>query len=99
LCHKVLCASHSESCEQFGVFPYEKGVVMALIARIIGLSLFTAGAGAGLGFALFGQNSPSSGRQDWIIISVLLACAGGIIGAIAGTAWEIVIALRQRPSS
>jgi hypothetical protein len=65
---------------------------MALIARIIGLSLLTAGLGAGLGFAFFGQG------RDWIGIALLLACVGAIIGALAGTAREIVTALRQKPS-
>jgi hypothetical protein len=63
---------------------------MALIARIIGLSLLTGGLGAGLGFALFGKN------PDWSGISLLLACVGGIIGAVAGAARETVTALRQR---
>lgn len=72
------------------------GVVVALIARIVGSSLLTAMLGWGLGFVLFGQSSPSS---DWIIISLLFACAGGIIGALAGAAREIVIALRDRASS
>ena len=48
--------------------------------------------GAGLGFALFGSS------RDWIGISLLLACVGAIIGAIAGTARETVDALRQKPS-
>ena len=61
---------------------------MALIARIIGLSLLTAGLGAGLGFAFFGKYS------DWSGISLLLACVGGIIGAVAGAAREIVTARR-----
>ncbi len=65
---------------------------MALEARIIGLSLLTGGLGAGLGFAFFGKNSDGSG------ISLLLACVGAIIGAIAGTARETVTALRQKPS-
>lgn len=68
-------------------------MVMELIARIIGLSLLTAGLGAGLGFAFFGKFS------DWNGISLLLACVGGIIGAIAGAAREIVTAQRERPSS
>jgi len=50
-------------------------MVMALIARIVGLSLLTGGLGAGLGFAFFGQS------RDWTGISLLLACVGGIIGA------------------
>jgi len=57
---------------------------MALIARIIGLSLLTGGLGAGVGFVLFGE------YPDWGGISLLLACVGGIIGAIAGAAREIV---------
>jgi len=72
---------------------YEKGMVMMLIAGIIGLSLLTAGLGAGLGYALFGQ------YPDWSGISLLLACVGGVIGAIAGAAREIVTAQRQPPSS
>jgi hypothetical protein len=63
---------------------------MAMIARIIGLSLLTSGLGAGLGFAFFGRD------PDWGGISLLLACVGGIIGAIAGAAREVVTALRQR---
>ncbi len=63
---------------------------MALVVRIIGLSLVTAGLGAGLGFALFGGHSDSTG------VSLLLACVGAIIGAVAGAASETVTALRQR---
>jgi hypothetical protein len=65
---------------------------VALIARIIAVSLLTGGLGAGLGFALFG-NYP-----DWTGISLLLACVGAIIGALAGAARETVNALRQKPS-
>jgi hypothetical protein len=67
-------------------------MVMALIAKIIGWSLLTAGLGAWLGyFLLFGQDS------DWRGISFILACVGSIIGAVAGAAQEIVTALRERP--
>jgi hypothetical protein len=66
---------------------------MALVARILGLSLLTAGLGAGLGYALFGQYSDGSG------ISLLLACVAGIIGAVAGAAREIATAVHQRVSS
>jgi hypothetical protein len=65
---------------------------MALIARILGLSLITGGLGAGLGFVLFGRYSDGSG------IALLLACVGAVIGALAGTAREIVTALPQKPS-
>ena len=71
---------------------YEKGMVMALIARIIGLSLLTGGLGVGLGYALFG-------REDCVIPCLLLGCTGGIIGAVAGAAREIATARRQRVSS
>ena len=64
---------------------------MAIVARILGLSSLTAGLGAGLGHALFGQ------YPGWIAISLLLACVGGIIGAVAGAAREIVAAQRQKP--
>ena len=64
---------------------------MALIARIIGLSLLTGGLGAGLGIAFFG----GSGRyEDFIIPVFLLACVGAIIGAIAGAAREIATGKR-----
>jgi hypothetical protein len=72
---------------------YEKGMVMALIARIIGLSLLIGGLGAGLGLAFFRQYS------DYMIPMLWLAGVGGITGAVAGAAREIVIALRQRLSS
>jgi hypothetical protein len=65
---------------------------MAVIARIIGVSLLTGGLGAGLGFVFFGKD------PGWGGISLLLGCVGAIIGALAGTAREIVTALRQKPS-
>ena len=64
---------------------------MVLIARIVGLSLLTSGLGAGVGFALFGKS------PGWNGISLLLGCVGGIIGAVAGAAREIVTALRRKP--
>jgi hypothetical protein len=68
---------------------------MALIARIIGVALLTSGLGAGLGLVLFGQYPYS----DYIILTLLLGCMGGIIGAVAGAAREIVTAQRQKPWS
>jgi hypothetical protein len=62
---------------------------MAMIARILGVSLLTAGLGAGLGYALFGHHSDGTG------VALLLACVAGIIGAIAGAAREIVAAQRE----
>ncbi len=59
-----------------------------LIARILGWSSLTAGLAAWLGYVLFGH------FPDWIGISVLLACVGGVIGAVAAAAQEIVTALR-----
>jgi hypothetical protein len=64
---------------------------MALIARIIGLSLLTAGLGVGLGYVLFGGSGDARG------ISFVLGCIGAFVGALAGTAHEIVTALRQGP--
>lgn len=66
---------------------------MELIARILGVSLLAGGLGAGLGFVLFGQSSPYS---EYVIPCLVLACVGGIIGAIAGTAREIATALRPK---
>jgi hypothetical protein len=65
---------------------------MASLARILGTSLLTSGLGAGLGMVLFGQYPYS----DSIILSLFLACVGGIIGAVAGAAREIVAALSQK---
>jgi hypothetical protein len=69
---------------------YKNGVVMVPIARIIGLSLLTAGLGAGLAAGVFEHKS------DYGLLCFVLACVGGTVGAIAGAAGEIVIALRQR---
>jgi hypothetical protein len=71
----------------------EKGVTMALVARILGCSLFAAALGAALAFALFGRGP----ERDYLVIVIFIACFGAIIGAIAGAAREIVTALRQRP--
>ena len=60
---------------------------MALIARIIVVSLLVGVLGAGIGGAL----SVGFG------VSLILACVGSLIGAAAGTTQEIVTALRQRP--
>jgi hypothetical protein len=74
--------------------PLETGKLdMALVVRIIGLSLLIAVLGAGLGFVLTGQS------PDWPGISLILGCVGGMIGAIAGVGREIVTALHERRSS
>ena len=62
---------------------------MDVIARVLGLSLLTSGLGAGLGYALLG------GSPDWGGASLTLGCVGGIAGAIAGAAREIVTARRR----
>ena len=67
-------------------------MAMALISRIIGVSLLTAGLGAGIGFILPGTNADASG------IAFILACIGAIVGALAGTAHETAAASRQKPS-
>jgi hypothetical protein len=68
---------------------------MASVARIIVLSLLTSGLGAGFGLVLFGQYSYS----DYIIPTLFLGSVGGIIGAVAGAAREIVTAMHQKPLS
>ena len=66
-------------------------MIMAIISRIIGLSMLTAGLGAGLPYVVFGLNRDSN------LIALLFTCVGGIIGAVAGAAREIVAAQRQKP--
>ena len=58
---------------------------MALIARIIGLSLLIATFGVLLARSFF------SAYSDQVIASLVLGCTGGIIGAVAGAAREIVV--------
>jgi hypothetical protein len=70
-----------------------EAIAMALIARIIALSLLTAGLGVWLAFALFEKG------RDSTVIALLLGCVGAIIGALAGAARETVTALRQKPWS
>jgi hypothetical protein len=71
-----------------------KEIVMAVVARIIGYSLLTAGMGAGIGFLLF-VNASDHERIGLIFLSFVLACLGTIVGAIAGAAGEIVAAQRR----
>ena len=56
---------------------------MALIARILGMSLVTGGIGAGMGLVVFGRYPDAGG------IALLLGCVGAVVGAIAGAAREI----------
>jgi hypothetical protein len=68
---------------------------MAVIARIFGVSLLTSALVAGLLLALIQPD-----RHSWDILAILfLACVGGIIGAVAGAAREIVSAQRQKDSN
>lgn len=72
---------------------------MALIARILGVSLLTSALVAGLGLVLLRSAShraiPSS---EYILPGLFLACVGGVIGAVAGAAQELVSAQRQKAS-
>ncbi len=65
---------------------------MAVVARIIGYSLLTAGLGAVLGLAIFSQ-LPDHDRNG---LSFVLACLGTMVGVVAGAAGEIVTAQRRR---
>ncbi len=65
---------------------------MALVARILGVSMVTSALGAGLGLVLLGR----APFNEYIIPCILLGSVGGIIGAIAGTAREITAAVRQK---
>jgi hypothetical protein len=71
---------------------------MTLIARILGVSLLTSALVAGLGSALLKSASPASPSSEYIIPVLFLACVGGIIGAVAGAAREIVSAQRPKTS-
>ena len=68
-------------------------MVMALIARIIGVSLLTGGMGAGLGIAFFSRSEIA----DYSFAVFVLACVGAIIGAVAGAAREIAAGKREHP--
>jgi hypothetical protein len=72
---------------------------MALIARILGVSLLTSALVAGLGLALSKSVSdPAMPSSQYVIPVFILACVGGVIGAVAGAAREIVSAQRQKGS-
>ncbi len=66
---------------------------MTLLVRIAALALLTSGLVAALGLAVLNaivdHRVP---RGEYVIPGLILACVGGIIGAIAGTAREIVAA-------
>lgn len=64
---------------------------MAIVTRIIGTSLLTAGLGVGLAFALRGES------PDTPAIAFLLGCLGAITGAVAGATREVVAAQRRKP--
>ena len=63
---------------------------MAIVARILGVSLLTVALGACLGAVLFKDTPDSRG------ISFVLGCIGAIVGVIAGVGLEIVTAIRQK---
>ncbi len=70
-------------------------MAMAVMARILGCSLITAGLGAGFMLACFSQ----APFREAVIPAFFFACAGGIIGAVAGATGEIVAALRSGPQA
>ena len=65
---------------------------MVRIARILALAVVSALLSFRWGMAFFGE------RADSQFPALLMACTGGIIGAVAGGAGEIAMALR-RPES
>jgi hypothetical protein len=82
---------------------------MVLIARILGVSLITCVLVAGVGFSLLksvaeptmpasvvGQPDSVLPARDYTLAVFILACVGGLIGAVAGTAQRIVSAQRSK---
>jgi len=69
-------------------------MVLVVIARVIGVSACGGLLGVGLACLLFGGQ-----ERDCILACLILGCVGGLIGALAGTAGEIVLALRRRPTN
>jgi hypothetical protein len=89
-----------------------RGAVMVLIARILGVSLITSALVAGVGFLLLksvpepsmgatvvGQPAPVMPARDYTTPIFILTCIGGLIGAVAGAAQEIVSAQRSKSSN
>ena len=66
---------------------------MTVAARVLFYAGLTAGLGCVVGFSIAGGSPNAPG------IALLVACVGGVIGALAGTAGEIVAALNQRPAA
>lgn len=82
---------------------------MVLIARILGVSVITSALVAGVGVSLLksvpeptrpasvvGLIDPVMPARDYIVPIFILACVGGLIGAVAGAAQEIVSAQRSK---
>jgi hypothetical protein len=70
-----------------------------LIARILGVSLITSGLVAGLGVALVVAASEQVLRVgEAMLVILFFGCVGGVIGAIAGAAREVVSAQRRKPA-
>jgi len=67
---------------------------MALIARILVVALLTSALVAGLGLALL---KPDRHSTDSLVL-LFLACVGGVIGAVAGAAREVVSVQRPKAS-
>ena len=62
---------------------------MALIARVLGVSLVTSALVAALGCVLLGAaTGQAAGSSEYIIPALFLACVGGVIGAVAGAAGD-----------
>ncbi|QEH39074.1 hypothetical protein OJF2_76860 [Aquisphaera giovannonii] len=67
---------------------------MAVIARVLGVSLLTGVLAGGLAVALLRPQA-----QSWDVVVVLfLACVGAVVGAVAGAAREVVSANRPKTS-
>jgi|GEM_PF-5970426 len=70
---------------------------MALIARVLGVSALTSVLVSGFGITVIRWYAPSHMSPDaYLLPGLVLGCVGGLIGAIAEAAREIVVAQERK---
>jgi NAD/NADP transhydrogenase beta subunit len=87
-------------CKADHSMPFDKGAVVMPIARILAVSLVTSILVAGVGLSLLKSVSdPAIPAVGYTLPTFILACVGGLIGAVAGAAQEIVSAQRSKAAN